>query len=685
MGTSLFNIAVSGLNAAQAGLSTTSHNITNASTPGYTRQQIEQVTNSPQFTGGGFLGQGTNVQTVQRVYNDFLTKQATAAQSAQGSLQAYSDQVSQVDNMLADAQAGLSPALQGFFSGVQGLQANPGSNPSSTPSRQALLSDAQTLVGSFNNLNQRLVDMQSNVNTQVQSTISSINDYAQQLVQLNQSIATAEVAGPSQPANDLHDQRDQVISQLSQLVGAQSISQSDGSLNVYIGNGIPLVVGTQAFALKATTSTSQPDQLEINLQTPRQATSSFPIGQLTGGTLGGLLDFQNGSLQSAESQLGQVAVSLAESFNNQHQLGVDLNGNQGKAFFNLGAIPVQTNSQNAASTTANIVSASYDSTNVQGLTASDYRVDYNGSGYQVTRLSDNTVVGSPPVTAAPIPPATTSTVTADGVTFSFAQGTVSSGDSFIVQPTRFAAGSISLAITDPNKVAAAAAARSSGFSTNSGSATIAAPTLYSATNMPGLVGAGGITMSYAGGNLTFAGLPSSTAMQVTHADGTKTQYTAAALVASPVVPFAAGDIIALAPTSPPTSPATGDLSFQFTGTPTAGDKFTLSLNSGASSDNTNALALGQLQTTNIMNGGKTTFQSAYAQLVGTVGNTTRDKQVNLTAQNSTVTQLQASQQSVSGVNLDEEAANLIRYQQAYQAAGKIITVAGKLFDQLLSL
>ena len=583
MGNSLFNIAVSGLNAAQAGLNTTGHNITNASTPGFTRQQIVQGTNIAQFTGGGFIGQGTNVETVQRVYNDFLTKQAAAAQSTQGALQAYSDQITQVDNMLADPASGLTPALQGFFSGVQGLAANPGSNPSSTPSRQAMLSDSQTLVGSFNRLNQQLSDQQDNVNSQIKSTISSINSYAQQLVQVNKDISTTQVAGASQPANDLLDQRDKILSDLSKLVGAQSIIQSDGSLNVYVGNGVPLVVGNQAVTLQTSASQSLPGQLDITLQMPGQKISTFPQAQVTGGTLGGLLDFQNGTLAKAQNQLGQVAVSLAESFNNQHQLGLDLNGNVGKAFFSLGSIPVQANSLNV-SQAANVVTASYDKTNVSALTASDYRVDYTGSAFQVTRLSDNTVVGSPNLTPPPTPPATNTSVTTDGVTFTFS-GTPSAGDSYIVQPTRKAASGIAVIITDPNQIAAAAAARTTAAVTNGGTGKISAPTIYSASNLASLLPAANaanpnIGMTYDGTTnpaapvLNFTNLPATTAVQITHTAGGTTTYTQYAAgfntpVATPI-PYTLGDTVSFATSFSPAPPAaaqTGDLSFTLTGQP----------------------------------------------------------------------------------------------------------------------
>ena len=657
MGSSLINIGLSALNAAQAGLNTAGHNISNAATPGYTRQQTLQTASTPIFTGGGFIGQGTDVASVQRVYSDFLTTQVMSAQSRQSQLTAYDSQITKVDNLLGDAKAGLSPALQSFFTGVQGLTSNPGSNPSSIPSRQAFISSAQSLTSRFASLNDNLNQTRNDVNSQLQTTVSSISAYASQIAELNQRISSTEAGGMGQPANDLRDQRDQLLASLSQQINISTSVASDGSRNVFVGNGIALVLGSQAYTMNTTTSPSDQSSLSVGLQGPGGQTVALPDSQLTGGTLGGLIAFRNETLNPTQNKLGQVALTLGETFNNQHMLGQDLNGNMGKALFSFGPVSVQPSGTNNKATASGLVNVSYDSATATNLTASDYQVSFDGSAYQITRLSDGANVGSNLT-----PPATQ---TVDGLSFTLNQGKVSAGDSFMVQPTRNAAGALAVALSDPNLIAAASPLGAAAKAGNSGSGSISISSLSSTSNLPLATSpTGDITLNYnaAAKQFTVSG-PAALGLPATLAYNPATQSTGASFTFSSV----------------------GGVSFSMSGVPGNGDTFTLKANTQGTSDNFNALALGKLQTTNIMSGGKATYQSAYAQIVGIVGNTANDTAVNLSAQNSMVTQLQTSQQSQSGVNLDEEAANLIRFQQAYQAAGKVISVAQKLFDQILTL
>jgi flagellar hook-associated protein 1 FlgK len=384
------------------------------------------------------------------------------------------------------------------------------------------------------------------------------------------------------------------------------------------------------------------------------------------------------TLNPAQNRLGQIAVGLAETFNNQHALGQDMNGNVGKAFFNLGAIPVNANTQNAPGTSDSLISVSYDSANVSKLTTSDYKVTYDGSAFQVVRASDNQTLGS-------LNTGSTS-LTVDGLTFNYnsSLSSASAGDSFLVQPTRYAASKLSVALTDPSQIASAAATKTMADTANVGKGQISTGTMYNSANLASLFPASPAktTMTFDGANLNFSGLPSTAAIQVTHSDGTVSQYAAG----TTTVPFIPGESIALGTSFAASSPApTGDYSFKISGSMAVNDKFYLSRNTGASADNSNALALGNLQTTSVLNGGKETYQGAYSQLVGVVGNTAKDVSVNLSAQESLVTQLETNQQSISGVNLDEVAANLIRYQQAYQAAGKLIQVSSTLFNQILNM
>jgi len=638
MGSSVFNIGVSGLAAAQAGLLTTGHNISNASTPGFNRQQIVQSTNTPQFTGAGYFGQGTNVTTVQRVYNQFLASQTLSAQTRLSELNAYADQIRQVDGLLADPSAGLSTALNDFFRGVHEVAAN----PASIPARQSMLSMAQALVGRFQSVDGRLNEIRDGVDTQLASTVADINSYTTQIAALNQRIVLAQAAGPTQPANDLLDQRDQLIAQLNQQVRVTTLTESDGSLSVFVGNGQAVVVGAQSYGLATMQSGEDASRMTVGITLASGGTAALPEAMLTGGTLGGLLAFRRESLDTAQNALGRIALGLAETFNAQHRLGQDLTGALGGNFFTAPAPQVITpnNPPNGGTAAIGVAVAS-----AANLTTSDYRLTANGGGnYTLVRLSDSTTVFS--ATALP--------QTVDGLTISLASGAANAGDSFLIQPTRAAAHDIAVALTDARSIAAAAPIRTAASNGNSGTGAISAGSV----NAPPPVNAN-LTQTV---TITFNNPP--TTFDVA---GTGTGNPAG-------VAYTAGGSISY-----------NGWTVQIGGTPAAGDVFTISANSAGVADNRNALLLAGLQTGKTLAGGTASYQSAYAQIVSDVGNKTREIQVTATAQESVVKQAEEAQQSLSGVNLDEEAANLLRYQQAYQASGKMIEIADKLFNTLLEL
>jgi len=841
LGDSIFGIGLSGLNAAQAGLITTGHNISNANTPGFHRQQIVQTTALPQFTGGSFLGQGVQVDTVKRLYSDFLDSQVTQAQTQSSSLDTYLSQIQQIDNMLADPSAGLSPALQDFFTSANDVAAN----PASASSRQSMLGGAQALASRFQALNDRFQQIRDGVNTQITASVDVINSYAQQIASLNKGIMLAE-SGGSQPANDLHDQREQLIADLSKEVKVSVVKQDGGDYSVFIGSGQPLVLGQQSFTLTAAPSTDNPQQLDVALLTG-SSKIMLSSSSIQGGNLGGLLAFRSETLDSAQNALGRVAIGLAQTFNDQHKLGMDLNGALGGNFFNVANPNVIPGGSN---TSAAVVAVGF--LDAGAITTSDYRLQANGGGnYTLVRLSDNTTLFS----AAALPQSV------DGLTISETTPGSVAGESWLIQPTRNGARDIGVAITDTSKIAAAAPISTNATLTNTGSGTIGAgsvnsfndnvtlkftsltafdvvdnttgatlaknaaftspqtvafngwsvnitgapaigdtftvdktvtsknsagatissatlaspspvdPNLgnnmqivfgssntyhlagttnnftgtstivgtngfMSAASLAAAVGAGGSNPGFTGvaagattigtaGSGSYGATGTTTTISggtisgpvgtvytisgatLTVGDGTSANTTTVSGLTISVDTAAAGGTITIqdpaAATSPIAStftytgkPATGSytsgqpISFngwttQISGAPAAGDTFTVGPNTGGASDNRNALLLSALQIKNTMAGQTTSYQGAYSQLVSQVGNKAREVQVTGTAQASLVSQAQMAQQSLSGVNLDEEAANLMRYQQAYQAAGKMIQIASTLFDTLLSL
>lgn len=720
---SVLNIGITGLRVAQAGLLTTSHNIANSSTAGYNRQEIIQSSLQPNLAGYGFVGQGAGVTTVRRVYSEYLTTQILGAQANVGELDMYLSQASQIDNLLADSDAGLSPALSEFFQSVQQMAAD----PSSTPARQSMISSAQALAARFQALDQRMTEIRQGVNTQLTNEVTTINAYASQIAELNDRIVRATAVAQGQPPNDLLDQRDQLIAELNKEIKVTVVPDADGVYNVFIGTGQPLVVGTNTYKFVAdSVSSEDPERITVTMEAPNGSRVEMPEYLLKGGKLGGLLAFRRETLDVAQNSLGKVALAVATTFNAQHKLGIDLAGDFGTDFFKVAQPAVLADAQNAgtASLLASITNSDYrldfgtgtitrlsDGTStaigsfplvVDGVTidlesgsvggadvfiikpgnvaserviaqsdntgdavisstasdlqslptvASDYRLSVTSTGLQLVRLTDNRSWTATDMTDLQ------SQLAKDpqGFTLNWDGGVPGvTGDTFLIQPTRNAAKNLTVAISDPMKLAAAAPFRTSASLTNAGSGVIDTGSVV-ALDPNGVPLADKVTITYdqASSSLVFSGGINTT-----------------------VANFVAGQ---------PNVINLNGLRFTISGTPADGDTFTLEPNVNGVSDNRNAMALGALQTASVLNNGSATYQASYGQIVSFVGNKTREVEVTGKAQQTLVDQAESSRQELSGVNLDEEAANLLKYQQAYQASAKIMEIAGKMFDELLSL
>lgn len=641
----IFNIGKTALNAAQVGISTTGHNIANANTEGYSRQVIVQSAGQAQAWGFGYLGNGTQVDTVKRVYNELLSRQISNSQSIASGINTQLSNINHINNMLADAEAGLSPAIQDFFASINDLS----SAPNDPASRQAMLSTAEALSSRFNGLGSRLLEMQGSVNAQLNASVNTVNHYAKEIARLNEVIDVATTS-TGQPPNDLLDQRDQLVLALNKEIKGTVIVQDGNRYNVSIGNGIPLVNGLKSYSLTTVDSPTNPGRLEVAYQAG--ATTSILAEQsLQGGVIGGLIEYRRESLDKAQNTLGQIAVALAQSFNIQHQQGLTNGDVQGGNFFNIPSPQVNASSHNTGSAdlASSIVDASL-------LTASDYRLRYDGSNYSITRLSDNTVQ-----TFSSLPQ------TVDGVSFSLAGGSMSAGDQFMIRPTANAAADLSVAVKQIEDIAAGAPTiTTTAAGSNTGSGVISGARVSASYASAPL--ASPFTLSYNSGSL--GGFPAGEPITVTTSAGTTTTYPAGS-----TIPYSAGAVISVA-----------GISFSLSGSPADGDQFTIAATtSNAAGDNRNALQLAALQNTKTMLGGTASYQDTFNQLVSYVGNRTRELQVTGAAENTLLAQSITAQQGESGVNLDEEAVNLIRYQQAYQAAGKVMQIASTLFETVLSI
>jgi flagellar hook-associated protein 1 FlgK len=660
MAGNLLNIGKTGLYAAQAGLATTGHNIANANVAGFSRQVVIQSSGSAQNLGYGFIGSGTEVADIQRFSNNFLNNQVRSAQSATSSLSSYNAQISQVDNLLADTTSGLSPALQDFFKSVQDLSAN----ASSAPSRQNLLSSAESLAARFQGLNGRMEDIRAGVSSQIASNVTVINSYATQIAKLNEQIGALSNSTGQLP-NDLLDTRDQLVLDLNKQVKATVVEGANHSLTVSIGTGQPLVVGGKAFQLATMSAPGDPSRIEVGYVAGKTVTR-LADSSLTGGELGGLLEFRTGTLDTAQNSLGRIAIGLAATFNAQNRLGQDSAGNMGGDLFKQAAPQVSGNQTRFPEdpVIANRTTVGATLSDPSKLTTSDYMVAYDaaGSRFTVTRLSDHTVT---PITPYTQPGPQTQSI--DGLDFTIG-GNGAEGDAFLVRPTINGAAQFRVATADIGAIAAAGPIMTGPALTNKGSAVVSEGRVDK-TFLPGSAFAPA-TLTFDGATNTLAGFTSGQTVTVTSAAGVAQSYVSG----TNPIPYVAGS-----------SYAFGGITMSFKGQPVSGDQFSVARNAGGVRDNRNMLLLGELQAKPVLGNGSATYQAAFAQLVGQVGNKTREVQVNGQASDAMLAQASSAQQSVSGVNLDEEASNLLKYQQAYQAAGKVMQIASSLFDTLLSL
>jgi flagellar hook-associated protein 1 FlgK len=652
MSGSMFYTGLSGLGVARTALMTTAHNTANVYTAGYSRQVAEIASAGGISSGSGFIGSGANVLTVSRSYDRYLTAQLSSAQSASAALATNGTQINRIDTLLADKTSGISPLMQSFFTSIQGVA----NTPADPAARQQMISSAQALASKLRSTDQYLSDLNSSVNEQIDGSVEQINTYAAKIASLNQQISQISAMAGGQPPNDLLDQRDQLVSQLSQVVDVKVLQQDNGKYNVFIATGQSLVVGDYAAKMASVASAADPTRKVVALTGFAGNTNEIDDSTLKGGVLGGLMAFRRDTLIPTQNSIGRIAMSVADAVNAQHKLGVDLNGALGTNFFSQsvpGAIPNAGNAGNLELGAA--------LSDVSKLTTSDYNVSVTDVAgvltYSVTRLSDKTSMGT----------FTTFPITFDGVSLTAASGTAQAGDSFLVQPTRTGARDIDVLVRDPSKVAAASPIVTGNTAGNKGNGALGAASVDA--SYPGSPLAAPVTLSFNAGAGTLSGFPATSAVTVTLANGTATTYPAGT-----AVPYTAGAKMSF-----------DGITVSMTGAPANGDTFTIGKNTSGVSDGSNALQLGALQRKTTMANGTATFSGAYSQLVSEVGNRAMAVKVASTTQDSVTGQIRASQQSISGVNQDEETANLLMFQQMYQANAKVIQTASTMFDTILGI
>lgn len=641
MGTSLLSIGVSAMTANYAALQTTGNNIANANVAGYSRQQVELATRQGQFSGAGFFGKGVDVAGVTRSYNAFLTREAAGTKSLAAGDQARLDQLTRLEQVFPPGEQGLGYASGQLLNAMGDLA----SRPQDASMRQVVLARAQELATRFAAAGGQLDILQQGVTQDLKNSISGVNTLTQRIADVNEQIA--RVSGSGQSANDLLDERDRLVSDLSAYVQVTTIPADDGTLGVFMASGQRLVLGHDATQLALVPDSFDPSRQAVGLVENGSA-RALPPELVGAGSLGGLLRFQNEDLALARNQLGQMATALATRINDQQALGLDLRtpAGSGAPLFALGvpqALPAVTNARDAAGNFVSGVSLTV--TDATQLQASEYdlRSDpLNAGQYLLTRRSDGVVRSI------------ASGDTVDGLRIDIGPPAPAATDRFLLQPVARAAIGMRLVLDDPRGLAAASPLEATRGLTNSGTASVASLSVISATANPQNTA-----------SIAFTSNTGDYAWELRDS-------TSNTLVSSGTGTWQAGAPIALA-----------GFELQLNGVPASGDTFTVARTAYPASNNGNALALTALRDQPVVDG--ETITDAYASAMAGIGVRVQSARSAASISQAVAASAQSERASQAGVNLDEEAARLLQFQQSYQAAAKVLQVAQSLFDTLLQV
>ncbi|MGH8074214.1 MAG: flagellar hook-associated protein FlgK [Lysobacter sp.] len=619
----LLSTGSSALLAFQRALNTVGHNVANASTPGYSRQRVHMEARVGQDNGAGAIGTGVDAVALQRLADGLVFGRQIDSSSEMGRLQQLSSLSTRLDTLVSDSTSGLAGPWSNFFAAAEGVTAE----PTSTAARNQLLASGTELATRWAAIDSRMGQLDSEVNDRIQAQVATANRLASEIATLNGNIAAAG----SNASPDMLDQRALRVDALAALVGAETVTQDDGSLNVFTTGGQALVLGNRAMALGTTPDPYRADRLQISLQGADGKQTPLPSSTVSG-EVGGLIEFRERVLDPARAELGRLATAFAEGFNATQRAGVDYNGKPGADMFALPAPRVDRHAGNTGG--ANLTASVGD---LGALTGHDLVLRFDGGNWSATRPGSGESVAIAGTGTAADP------LRVDGVELVI-DGTPASGDRFSLRPTAGVAGGLKMVLDDPYSVAAAAPLEGAPAAGNVGSGTLGGSRITDPAAFAG----------FGGGNIEFID------------DG---QYS---IDGGPPVAWQAGE------------PIRGNgWELDLTGTPAAGDSFSVNATPPRSSDNGNARQLAGLDELDVLAGGTLDLTAAMGQFTGKVGGEARHADLALEAQGAINNQVIAERESLSGVNLDEEATNLLRYQQAYMAAAQVIATADTMFQSLL--
>ena len=648
----ILNIGIQALQASQVALQTAGHNIANVNTQGYSRQRVLLETNGAQFTGGGYIGKGVNIQSIQRNFSAFLTRQATAAGATQSADTVRADKLQLLEGLFPGGASGLGASINDMLNAFSDVA----SAPTDLTARTVVLTRLDETASRMRAASLQLDDLQSGVTQELTQKATAINSLTRSIAAVNGQIARDN--GSGQPPNDLLDQRDQLIRDLNQYIQTTSIAADDGTVGVFIGGSQALVLGNTASTVSIVSDDfGQPNaKLAINRNGVAITLNENTLG---GGEVPGLLRFQNTDLVEGRNLLGRLTMAITDSVNTQHKLGIDLNGNPGGNLLTpitASSFKVAPSTSPANAGTASLTLGISDSSQ---FAASDYELAFTSpTSGTITRRSDGVVISFPQV------PATTLPILAviDGISITQGGGAAVAGDRFLLKPFSTPAANISRQFSSPQALAVANPVSGQMGSNNTGSLQQVA--LTARTNPPS---ATPVILTFTGPN-TYT-----RSDEVPVPNATSFAYTSGTPIEGTV---------------PATTPLS-QWSVTLQGAPKAGDTYTVNntmtlsatgkinykLNSG------NATAMMNLRDVPIFDGAAMT--DGYAGLIAQIGIRAQNASFATQVSTTIATNLEKDRAGVSGVNLDEEAAKLLQYQQAYQAAAKTIQIAQSIFDTLI--
>ena len=647
---SLLNVGSRALLANQAALQTAGHNIANVSTPGYSRQTVVLQTVQGQFTGGGYIGKGVDVQTIQRNHSELLTRQSTAASAVDAGDTVRMDRLRQLQEVFSGGASGIGASINDMMNALSDVV----SAPTDLTARSVALTRMDETAARMRDASQRLDEIGYTVAEQLKGSMVAVNSLAKNIAGINEQIARAK--GNGQPANDLLDQRDQLIRELNQHIQTSQVAADDGTVSVFVAGSQPLVLGNQAATL------SIDDPIDFGAGSGKKVLSFLAPGSSTkvelnesmlgGGQVAGLLRFQNNDLAEGRNLLGRMAIAISESMNTQNRLGLTLNGQPGENLFAPISLGNATPS-NFNTSTATMALTVADPTALQ---ASSYTISFTaGDAGSVTRHSDGKVFSFDGSALPPVTVASVFSAQGLGVTLS---GAVNAGDQFVINSLQGAAAELQALQYSPTDLAAANPVNAAMGATNGGSLQLAS-----------LKATGPITQPATGSPVTIA-----------FTAGSPATYSAT-VPGPPVATIATGNYVS------GEKIAINGWEIALQGAPKSGDTVTVGNATDSQygdwykRDTGNASALMALRDVPMFD--NATLADGFASAMAQVGTRTQSAQFAAELSSSIAANLERDRTAVAGVNLDEEAARLIQYQQAYQASAKMIQIAQNIFDTLI--